>query len=199
MDRGDNRLIKDLEELEKLEELNKKGRLVKKAFRVLNKYWSYFDYELLSTIINTWCKDLKPDLETYISAFVNYCELRVCELPSDSCERELPKLDSKVRLYIKIDSTFLNDMQRIKLKDIKDLQSSLSELLCTSLFLLNVEDGCIKLTFHCLHELDALFPVSSKQGEDLQSLGVTMIYSENHHLYPITERGTQYIKPELNE
>ncbi len=181
-ERGDNTLIKDLEKL------IKEGD-IKDAFRILHKYWSYFDYELLSTIINTWCKDLKPDLDNYISDFVNYCELRVCEVPSDSCGRELPKLDSKKRLYVKIDSTFLHEMQRIKLQDIKNLQSSLSELLCTSLFLLNVEDGCIKLTFHCLHEIDVLFPVSSKQGEDLQRLGVTMIYSENHHLYPIAERG----------
>ena len=179
LDRGSNRLIKHLKKLIKVGD-------IKDAFLVLFDYWSYFDYELLSTIINTWCKDLKPDLDNYISDFVNYCELRVCEVPSDSCGRELPKLDSKKRLYIKIDSTFLHDMQRIKLKDIKNLQSSLSELLCTSLFLLNVEDGCIKLTFHCLHELDVLFPVSSKQGEDLQRLGVTMIYSEGHQLYPVT-------------
>ncbi len=85
LDRGDNRLIKNLEEL------IKEGD-IKDAFRVLHKYWSYFDYELLSTIINTWCDDLIPRLDEYISAFVNYCELRVCEVPSDSCGRELPKL-----------------------------------------------------------------------------------------------------------
>ncbi len=176
LDRGSNRLIKHLKKLIKVGD-------IKDAFLVLFDYWSYFDYELLSTIINTWCKDLKPDLDVYISAFVNYCELRVCEVPSDSYGR---KLDLKKRLRIKVDRTFGDEISRINLKDIKNLQSSLSELLCTSLFLRNVKKGCIKLTFHCLHEFDVLFPVSSKQGEDLQRLGVTMIYSEDHQLYPIT-------------
>ncbi len=37
LDRGSNSMIKELEELEKLEELDRKGKIIKKAFRVLNK------------------------------------------------------------------------------------------------------------------------------------------------------------------
>ncbi len=44
-------------------------------------------------------------------------------------------------------------------------------------------ENCIILTFYSLHELDVLFPLSSKQEEELQEIGVVRIYSEEQEYY----------------
>ncbi len=61
--------------------------------------------------------------------------------------------------------------------DLKYLTGTLGKILDTDLHILKIRDSII-LTFHCLHELDVLFPLSSKQVNQLQEIGVRRIYSE---------------------
>ncbi len=62
--------------------------------------------------------------------------------------------------------------------DLKYIDDNLGNILETELSILNIEEGSIILIFHCLHELDVLFPLSNKQEEELQEIGVVRIYSE---------------------
>ncbi len=69
------------------------------------------------------------------------------------------------------------------MEDLKDIVDNLEKILKTNLCILEIKDGSIILTFHCLHELDVLFPLSNKQEEELQDIGVVRIYSEEQEYY----------------
>ncbi len=73
--------------------------------------------------------------------------------------------------------------------NLKGLTNTLGKILDTDLRILKTDGNSIILTFHCLHELDVLFPLSNKQEEELQEIGVRRIYSEEkqYSLLPIKE------------
>ncbi len=171
--RNGNKLIDQLKEV----------TIISKAFRVLYHFWSFFDYEILGVIITSCCSNLKFDFDEYVSSFKKYCRRRVCEVPDDSYPKEISELERKTTLYIQIDQNFIDEIERLKMEDLKDIVDNLRKVLETSLCILKIEDGSIILTFHCLHELDVLFPLSSKQEEELQEIGVRRIYSKEQEYY----------------
>ncbi len=78
-----------------------------KAFLALNEFWSFFECDILSSIIVSFCSELKTELEEYISSLKKYCKRRICEVPSDSCiSREVSKSEETKKLYIKIDNFY---------------------------------------------------------------------------------------------
>ncbi len=161
----------------KLSNKLKKITDIGKAFEVLHRFWSFFDYEILGVIIKKFCFDIYQDFEEYVSKFKKYCNRRVCEVPDDSYSTKLSKSEEKKNLHIQIDQTFINELERLKMLDLKDITDTLGKILDSDLRILKIRDSII-LTFHCLHELDVLFPLSSKQEEELQEIGVRRIYSE---------------------
>ena len=167
----------------KLSNKLKKVTVISEAFEVLYDFWSFFDYKILGAIITSFCFDLKPDLDEYVLKFKEYCNRRVCEVPDDSYSTKLSKSEQKKKLHIQIDQTFIKEVERLKMVDLKDLTDILGKILDTDLRILKIRNGSIVLTFHCLHELDVLFPLSSKQEEELQEIGVVRIYSEEQEYY----------------
>ncbi len=97
----------------------------------------------------------------------------------------MSKSEEKKKLHnvIQIDLTFINELERLKMVDLKDLTDILGKILDTDLRILKIRNGSIVLTFHCLHELDELFPLSSTQKEELQKIGVVRIYSDEQEYY----------------
>ncbi len=160
--RNGNKLISELE----------KVTIMSKAFRVFYRFWSFFDYKILEIIIDSCCGNMKSDFDKYVKRFKQYCHRRVCEVPDDS----LSKPEYKKTLCIKIDHDFINEIERMKLNDVEAIINNLEQILETNLRILLIEAGSIILTFHCLHEFDVLFPLSSKQEEELQKIGVVKIY-----------------------
>ncbi len=77
----------------------------------------------------------------------------------------------------------MDEIKKLKMKDLKDLSDILEEILDAHLRILEIKDGSIILTFHCLHELDVLFPLSKRQEGKLQEIGVTRIYTEEQEYY----------------
>ena len=77
------------------------------------------------------------------------------------------------------------------MKDQKNLGDTLGDILNTDLRILNITEGSIILTFHCLHELDKLFPLSSKQEKNLREIGVVRIYSEEQEYYRYSPPSTE--------
>ena len=134
----------------------------------LSDYWSFFDYEILTSIISSHCKNdvnMQQEAESYISKFKEYCQRRLCEVPIDNFNTEIHKKTTK--LYVKMDETFTVPLNKVKM-----IERKLSSLLDTRLHLLNIEDGCIKLIFNCFHKINLLFPLNSQQEEDLLKMGV---------------------------
>ncbi len=168
--RNGNKLINQLEEVTNTSD----------AFPVLYHFWSFFDYDILGVIITGCCCNLKPDFDEYVSNFKKYCRRRVCEVPDDSYSKELSKSEEKKTLRIQF---FTEEIERMGMEDLRDIVDHLEKILETNLCLLKIKNGSIILTFHCLHELDVLFPLSSKQEEELHEIGVMRIYSEEHEYY----------------
>ncbi len=167
----------------KLSKKLKKVKVISKAFEILRRFWSFFDFTILEVIIRSFCSDLERYFKDYISRFKEYCNRRVCEVPDDSYHTKLSKSEEGKKLHIQIDQTFIKEIERLKMVDLKDLSDILGKILDTDLRILKIRNGSIVLTFHTLHELDVLFPLSSKQEEELQKIGVVRIYSEEQEYY----------------
>ncbi len=169
----------------KLSSKLKKVTDISKAFEVLQHFWSFFDYEILGIIIRSFCFDIHRDFAEYGSKFREYCNRRVCEVPDDSYSTKLSKSEEKNILHMQIDQTFINEVERLKMVDLKDYTSIIRKTLDTDLRILKFRDSVV-LTFHCLHELDELFPLSRKQEEELQEIGFIVknknIISNPHHV-----------------
>ncbi len=166
--------------------LRKKSNL-NEAFLTLNKFWSFFECDILSSIIDSFCSELKTELEEYISSLKEYCKRRICEVPSDSCiSREVSKSGEKKKLHIKIDKVFTTEMEKIKMKNLVDLENTLEKHFGTKLWILKIEEGYLLFTFQYLHEVDELFSLNSEQEEKMRQMGVTR-EGEEYFPFPSTD------------
>ncbi len=161
----------------------KKVTVISDAFDVLYDFWSFFDYKILEAIITSFCFDLKSDLDEYVLKFKEYCNRRVCEVPDDSYSTKLSNSEDKKKLHIQIDQNFVDEIKKLKMKDLKDLSDILENILDVHLRILKIEDGSIILTFYSLHEFDVIFPLSRKQDKKLHEIGVTRIYAGDQEYY----------------
>jgi hypothetical protein len=116
------------------------GMSVMDLFDELSDKWSFFDYELLTLIIEGRCPELRDELEQYKSDLKEYCQHRIVEVPA---HMHTAKPTSTNTVTIKYEKEFYD----ITLKDIKLLQARLSWLLKKPLRLLEIEEGCTQLTF----------------------------------------------------
>jgi hypothetical protein len=146
-------------------------------FTKLMAYCSYFNYELLSLIITTFCNlELKETLEEYVSALKQYCQRRIVEVPTHMLRTEA---SSKNIVYIKMERDFFNT----RLNDVKFIQGTLSRLLEMPLQLLSIEEGCIQLMFDALYPLTPLTDDVRRQLAqlDVQQLTIKNVNSEPQH------------------
>ena len=163
----------DLDDLvEKLHDETDMSKAISKA----SQFWSFFDYEIVKNIINTYCDDLQQKVESYESDFKTYCERRLCDVPVDSLKADIPLKTSN--LHLKIDEDF-----KIKLCKVKRIEARLSNLLGKCLYLLKVEDGCIELVFNYLGKIKFTLPLNSQQEEELSEMGVLRLYDDNYEYY----------------
>ena len=167
----------------KLFNLFKRKKSITKLFLELRNYWSFFDYEFLGVIIKSHCPELMSELAEYVSCFKKYCERRIYEVPVNAFGKEG---DIKSKLYVKCDDNF----DESTVGDVKELESRLSDLLSTKLYLLSVKEGCIKLVFNSL--CDITVPVTVKQTQQLKKLGILSI---SHYE---TKIASQSSIPEVN-
>ena len=160
----------------KLFDLLDRSGSINDLFLKLRNYWSFFDYEFLSVIIDRHCLELKPDLKDYVSSFKEYCKRRICEVPADVFSK---RTDDEYNLYVKCDHNF----DKNTLDDVKKMELKLSNLLDTDLYLLGVEEGCIKLVFKSLCAIAT--PLSDRQVDELKNLQIfclesnSVVYFEN--------------------
>ena len=138
-------------------------------------YWSFFNYELLETIIHSFCErtPLVGELNNYISEFRFYCKRRLSEVPRESLKLNSEEMDQQSIFYVKMDETFC--IEETNLEMIKDIQCKLQVILkVETLQLVNVESGCIELTFRYFNKT-RLFPLGETQKVDLTEIGIQWI------------------------
>ena len=153
--------------------------------------WSFFDYEILEEIVSDFCgnKPIVQEFEHYKSQFYEYCERRLDEIPLE--HRNLEHIHSESLLCVKYDKNFFGkkvDVQNLfskrptseedlpTLSMIKSLQQHLSEVLgIKHLILLNVEMGCIELTFRHFKDSNPLQSLSTPQKVILALIGIKKI------------------------
>lgn len=140
-------------------------------------YWTFFNYELFESMVTTFsfCKsdEVIRRVHLYKAEFKVYCQRRLFEVPAVVFEHFMPDQDSVLKFYVKIDRKFT-----VSVDDIKNIQHEMSKMLdADPLYLIDVKDGCIELTFGCFKSSEEeLFP-EEKRGEircDLAELKVIL-------------------------
>lgn len=154
----------------KLVRLFEESTSITELFKKLCSCWSFFNYKFLEVIIKGHCSDLKIELSKYITSFKKYCKRRICEVPVNVFNSNA-KVEHK--LYVKCDKKF----DKNTLEDVEELECQLSHLLETELYLLGIEEGCLKLIFNDLCTIAT--PLSPKQVDELQRLGILRLYNES--------------------
>ncbi len=128
---------------------------ISQVFDVLYDFWSFFDSKILGFIIRSFCSDLNPDFEEYVSKFEEYCIRRVCEKLDDSYSSE----SEEKKYYFQIDETFMNEVERLNLKipDLLYLTDNLRRIL-------GMDNICISVLTECSKEKKKSSPLPIKKG-----------------------------------
>lgn len=137
---------------------------------------SFFNYAIIKTIIDQLGDDTdKERLFTYEEKFKKYCQRRICEIPTGVFKSDL---EAKVTLHVKTDKNF-----NVPADDIHSLGSKLSNLLNTTLLLLDVKDGCVELYFDCLKAGYLQLLQKNDHTEAFKRLGIIKICTDNQVFY----------------
>lgn len=156
--------------------------------------WSFFDYELLESFIEAFCEDehVTEILKNYVAYFIEFCKRRLFEIPIEIFDTNMPHVDSKTKVVIKVDREFFGedsnmknflsgeklekDMMVLTLNKIKKIQRKLSDLLgIKHLIFLNAQEGCIKLSFRHFEDSNPVILLSTLKKISLALIGVKII------------------------
>ena len=149
----------------------RKTETMDKAIFKLSKLSSFFDYELLMSLVEKYCHDqeLYDDFVAYSEELKVFCRRRVCEIPSDAFTSKKRLKSKGPYLRIKFDKNW-----QISGNQVKDLGKQISDILQIKLHLLAVKDGCMELVFNPLRSVSE--PFSQQQKKWLREIGVLRIY-----------------------
>ena len=157
----EDRILKALRKTEGMDE----------AVYKLSKRSSFFDYELLMSLVEKYCHDqeLYDDFVAYSEELKVFCRRRVCEIPIDAFTSKKRLKSKGPYLRIKFDKSW-----QISGNQIKDLEKQISDILQIKLHLLAVRDGCMELVFNTLRSVSE--PFSQQQKKQLLEIGVLRVY-----------------------
>lgn len=150
-----------------------KTESIEDIFFVANNYWSFFNYDLLEYVINTFTLSTTSQLARYVANFQEYCKRRLCECPSDvagSCN------ESGRRIVLKIEDKM--SVQTSTLQDLRRLQDQASKVTGVKVMqLLRIEEGCLHLVNRIPHQsiekINFLPPYKKKELKDIGILSIT--------------------------
>ena len=154
------------------------ARTIEKIFAILSRYWSYFNYEILLHIINSFCTGtLQARMQTYCKMLREFemsttIDVYVCVMPPD---KELEDAFSK--MVLKIDKT----ASQCTLYDIRKLNEAITEgsSLCShSVYVSSVTTNCVVVVVR--------FP-SSAAGWVMAAM--TPNFMHTHHLIEVAMDG----------
>ena len=133
-------------------------------FGRLSRYFSFFNYGILKLLVHKLNSTaITKKLKKYKKAFREYSKLRICECPVGafgSCE-------DKEKVYVLKTEMKLND----SLEEYEKLQYEMNKVLGGKLLrLINVEEGCVQLTFRGFVEPE--LSLSKENEQELRNIGV---------------------------
>ncbi len=140
---------------------------ITEVFIALSDYWSFFDYELIKLIVETFRNDsiLKKFVQ-YKLHLQEFFKRRICECPRDTFGI---KSKGEKLFAIKIERSLeekVEELAKIRVKINRVLGSKL-------LRLLSVDKGCIQLTYRMLPLAEnKMFIIKLEQQEVLRDFGV---------------------------
>ena len=137
---------------------------IAEIFVRLSKYFSFFNYSIIKLIVSKLnSTTITKKLKKYKKAFREYSKLRICECPAGtfgSCE-------DQEKAYVLKTEMKLND----SLEEYEKLQFQMNKVLGGKLLrLVNVEEGCVQLTFKGFVEPE--LSLSKENGQELRNIGV---------------------------
>lgn len=161
-----NKLVKKLNGLEKND--------LAEAFNLMSEFWSFFDHDLLSTIIESYGDNkLCGELDHYLDQFKEYCERRLLEVPNDAFNNGTCK-----QFKVKLDDIFT-----VPIKKLRELKIKLSLILDTTIHLVGFKRGCIELSYVSMHELNTVFPLNTEQMHKLSWTNILKIYVDSESIF----------------
>lgn len=153
--------------------------IMSKATR--GKYWTFFNYGLLESVINAYCRQLITELQEYVIDFKEYCKRRLYEIPCEVLQADLRLSDSQSILCVKFDDKFSTDKP---VTYFLQIQHNLSKILkIEPLHLVHVKDGCIELTFRYFTKQNIIPYIDKHQQDKLEQLGVLRLRCGKQELH----------------
>ncbi len=137
------------------------------------KYWTFFSYQFLASIINTLCRNraITVELKNYESSFRDYCQHKICEMPANLIKcATAPSIDPNSLLLVKFDDTFsLSD----PLNKVEKIQHEIEQLLDTDLNVIDLSvDGGIVLTFRYFKQFEDICSMIIEKMNEFAVFGV---------------------------
>ena len=152
------------------------AKTIDAVMSVVKDYCSFFNYHMIEHIIDEFgTQQDKTNLAKYKEDFKSYADNCVIK-----CSMEVGEMisEGQAKMYVTLDDSFEN----CTLSHLNVFKSNLRKILNISsdieLYLFYINLGSIKLTFQISILIQkAIFPLSSKQEEDLNGLGVVQLSS----------------------
>ena len=134
------------------------------AFGRLSKYFSFFNYSIIKLIVSKLNSTaIVKKLKKYKKAFREYSKLRICECPAGA----FGSREDDEKVYVLKTEMKLND----SLEEYEKLQFEMNKVLGGKLLrLINVEEGCVQLTFRGFVEPE--LSLSKEDGQKVRDIGV---------------------------
>ena len=151
------------------------------VWNVVADYFSFFDYEVLETIIIALGTDSdNKSIVKYKEDFEEYAKQRLIVLQKDTT---VQNGEGRIEhsMIVKLDSSY----DGCAIRSLKTLETKLSDILGLEkgvLKLRKVTDGCVQLVFTILDFIPCIiFPLSLDQESALGGLGVKQLDCEGYH------------------
>ena len=127
------------------------------VFDKLSRFFSFFDYDVIKLLSHKLGSDtIKRKLNSYKKKFQDFSKNRICECPSDI----FGDRDQAEKVYVlKTDKSF----STLTGDDIEKLKYEMNKILRHKfLRFLDVEEGCVKVTFRTIEQQDTIGNISQK-------------------------------------
>lgn len=141
---------------------------VGQVFRKMAKFVSFFDFDLLDSLIKELGSDtIKRKFEEYKESFESFSRRRVYECPNNA----FGSVEESEKVFVLKTDKIIEDLT---VDEIKRLKYRVNKILANKLIqFLHVEEGCVKLTFRTFQE-DG-FTITEEQRKALCEVGITQI------------------------
>ena len=134
-------------------------------FERIRGYYSFYDFTVVKVLIKNLGSDSnKKDLQKYKSAFREYWEKRICEIPSDAFV-EAPESE---KFRVKIEG----NITEIEGNNIEVLKFEMRRILGHELQFLYVKDGCVEVVFRSYEPVSEL---SKEQQSEMKRFGILSV------------------------